>query len=175
MFIEISILSRLMNAPSYGYEIRKKTAEILGPYYSINNNQLYPTLRSLEKNGFITKEIEVQEGKPNRHIYSITESGISRFYELLRTFPDEYAADENEYLLRVGYFDILDAQTKKGILAKRRNALQLEYKHMEYLTSRHGEEAFIPYSKEYFQFSMDSVVRELELIENMIRQLGIED
>ena len=168
MFIEISILSQLMSAPSYGYEIKKRITERVGPYYSINNNQLYPKLRFLEKYGFITKEVEVQDGKPSRHIYSVTELGIGHFYELLRTFPEEYAADENEYLIRIGYFDILDDETQRDILTKRRNVLRLEYKHMEYLTKLRREVKFVPYSKEYFQFSMDSVLRELTLIDSLM-------
>ncbi len=173
MFIEISILSQLMGAPSHGYEIKKRTAERFGPYFVIRNNQLYPKLRSLEKDGFITKEIMVQDGKPNRHIYSITELGIGRFYELLGTFPEEYAADEHEYLTRVGYFDILDEEAQQDILSKRRKVLCLEYEHMEYLMELRRKEKFIPYSKEYFQFSMDSIHKELALIESLLQRYGM--
>ncbi|WP_334196265.1 PadR family transcriptional regulator [Muricomes intestini] len=170
MFMEIVILTQLMNAPSYGYQIRQKAAKTVGPYYKINNNQLYPKLRHMEEKGYITKEISVQEGKPNRHIYSITDLGIEYFYTLLKTFPAEDAADENEYLMRIGFFHILDANARADILEKRRKTLHLEYEHMNYLTELYQKEKYVPYSKDYFQFSKDSIMKELDLIDEMLKK-----
>lgn len=172
MFIEIFILSQMMNGPSYGYLIKKNTVKNIGPYYKINNNQLYPKLNAMEKANYITKRISVQEGKPNRHIYEITDLGIEYFYKLLNTFPEEYAANQMEYLTRIGLFHIMDAEVKQELLNKRKKVLNLEYEHMDYITELNQREKYVPYSEEYFKFSRNSIIAELALIEELLQKIS---
>lgn len=138
MYVDILILSQLMHRPKHGYEIKKDSGRILGNIYSINNNSLYPMLKQFEEMGAIEKHIEVQEGKPNRHVYSITPQGKEILIELLRDFGDEAAADDYEFYTRVGMFDLIGPEDKKMILEKRKVYLAGMVSHFESIAGEHG-------------------------------------
>ncbi|MBI1335018.1 MAG: PadR family transcriptional regulator [Armatimonadetes bacterium] len=76
--VEAMVLGVLQDQPGYGYEIAKRIRELSEDLFKYGEAQLYPALRKLEENGYVTAEWVVQEGKPNRRVYSITEDG-SRF------------------------------------------------------------------------------------------------
>ena len=63
------------------YEINKLIKTSMGSFWDISYSQIYPTLRSLEKEGAVTKEVEFNEIGPNRKVYSITNEGVSKVQE----------------------------------------------------------------------------------------------
>ena len=48
-------------------------------FYNASFGTIYPTLSKMEKEGLITKESVIQEGRPNKNVYSITEEGQKQF------------------------------------------------------------------------------------------------
>jgi PadR family transcriptional regulator, regulatory protein PadR len=76
--LETLILAVLSAESLHGYEIAKairaKSENLLKP----SEGQLYPALHKLEAEGHISAEWVVQEGKPNRKTYTITESGSAK-------------------------------------------------------------------------------------------------
>jgi|CXWL01.1.fsa_nt_gi transcriptional regulator len=76
--LETLILAVLSEEPKHGYEIskaiRKRSNDILQP----SEGQLYPALHKLEAEGCIAAEWLIQEGKPNRKVYSITPIGTAK-------------------------------------------------------------------------------------------------
>jgi PadR family transcriptional regulator PadR len=65
------------NKPMYGYQIAKllKAGEEEMP--AIKQGALYPVLRSMEKNGLLSSEVEPSVSGPPRRYYNITKSGRS--------------------------------------------------------------------------------------------------
>jgi PadR family transcriptional regulator PadR len=64
--------------PMYGYQITKELEVAAGPSErkpTFRQGALYPVLRSLEKNGILTSEIEPSVSGPPRRYYSITDEG----------------------------------------------------------------------------------------------------
>jgi hypothetical protein len=72
-----------------------------------------------------------QEGKPNRHIYHLTERGIELLHTYLCDFPPECAGSDAEFFTRVAFFDYLELEERQAILQKRLAHLerQLAYLH----------------------------------------------
>ena len=70
LLIEFLILSVLNREDSYGYEI-SQTVKLAA---SIKESTLYPILRKLEQNGFLTTYNQEFQGR-NRKYYSITDAG----------------------------------------------------------------------------------------------------
>lgn len=58
--------------PMYGYQITK---EIDGGELDIKQGALYPVLRSLERDGLLSSDIEPSSSGPPRRYYRITEAG----------------------------------------------------------------------------------------------------
>jgi len=69
-FLHILVLA-LLEKDMYGYAMAKHI-ESLG--YNVEENTLYPLLRRLEKNGWITSKWELGEDRP-RKFYAITAAG----------------------------------------------------------------------------------------------------
>lgn len=122
MTVEIYALSVLRNGPVHGYELKRRVRRpSIAP---VNNNTLYPALRRLEQAGAVTKTVEPQEGKPARNVYEITPAGRDLLLELVSTLPPELAADDEEFLLRVSFFDELGAPARHAVLSSRRDVVQ---------------------------------------------------
>jgi len=119
MYAEIVILAMLRQRPQHGYEIKKSIEQGFGGTGALNNTILYPTLKRFEEMGVVVREVVQQEGKPNRHLYHLTERGIELLHTLLCDFLPEQAANEAEFFTRVAFFEFLNSQERQEILSKR--------------------------------------------------------
>jgi DNA-binding PadR family transcriptional regulator len=119
MYSEIVILAMLRQRPQHGYELKKCIEQALGGTVSLNNNVLYPALKHFEELGAVVREVVPQEGKPNRHIYHLTERGGELLHTYLCDFRPECAANEAEFFTRVAFFDYLELEERQAILHKR--------------------------------------------------------
>jgi DNA-binding PadR family transcriptional regulator len=84
-----------------GYDIHKFVKTRMS-FWDISYGQIYPTLRKLEKDGFLTKKVEINEDSPNRKVYSITDKGTKKLQNWLMK-PAEPTKMKNETLLKVGF------------------------------------------------------------------------
>lgn len=73
--LKMSILGLLSIRPMSGYEVRKHFLRALSPYWAAPLTQIYPTLRSLQRAGFIKGRAIVQEGRPNKRVFSLSRQG----------------------------------------------------------------------------------------------------
>ncbi|MDY6932873.1 MAG: PadR family transcriptional regulator [Spirochaetota bacterium] len=55
----------------------------------INDGQLYTTLKKLDSEGLVIKDVVHQEGVPSKHKYSIIEDGKEEFKDWLENFNEE--------------------------------------------------------------------------------------
>ena len=131
MYSEILILAMLRQGPRHGYEIKKDIDRALGGMVTLNNKTLYLALKHFEELGAVTRQVIPQEGKPNRHLYQLTERGIELLQAYLRDFPASQASNDAEFFTRVAFFDSLEAHEREVILTTRLAYLEacLEYLH----------------------------------------------
>jgi len=124
---EYVILGILSNKPRTGYDIHKLVKTRMGSFWDISYSQIYPTLRVLEKEGLITKRVEVNEREQNRKVYSITKEGTSKLQQWL-TEPAKPETFRFEALLKIAFGDQAskDRIIKHIEELKARNNLQLE-------------------------------------------------
>ncbi len=128
MYTDILILAHLLQKPYYGYELKQQVERVGG---NLNNNQLYPKLRQLEEMQAITREVERQEGRPDRHIYRITDRGIEALQSMLQDFPPELAKSEGEFFTRVAFFALIEPDARRAILTTRQEARKQELERHE--------------------------------------------
>jgi DNA-binding PadR family transcriptional regulator len=119
MYSEILILAMLRQGPRHGYEIKKDIDRALGGMVVLNNKTLYLALKHFEEMGAVTRQVIPQEGKPNRHLYELTERGIELLHASLRDFPAGLASNDAEFFTRVAFFDLLEVPEREAILATR--------------------------------------------------------
>jgi len=70
-----AIMGMLSMGPVSGYDIKKRFEKSLSCFWNESYGQIYPILKKLAKQGLATRSIEKQKGKPDRHIYALTDKG----------------------------------------------------------------------------------------------------
>lgn len=83
-------------------------------------NKIYPVLRKLESRDYIKKEVVFQTGKPNKHLYSWTQSGKEHFFEKIKE-PSELTDMDNPFFVKSFFFRFLD---KKDVAAEFEKEIQ---------------------------------------------------
>src|SRR6266568_5059660 len=140
MYSEILILAMLQQGSRHGYEIKKDLDRALGGMVTLNNKTLYLALKHFEEMGAVTRQVIPQEGKPNRHLYQLTERGIELLQGSLRDFPPSQAGSDAEFFTRVAFFDLLEAEERETILKKRLAYLEACLDYLHKLQRRADEE-----------------------------------
>lgn len=171
MYIDILILSQLLDGPKHGYEIKKNVGVILGKSNTINNNYLYPALKRFEETGAVSKQFEQQNSKPNRFIYSVTERGQEIFYELLNEFPEEYGSNSNEIYNRLAFFDLLKPSVQYTVLNSRISFIQENLAHLDQLNGSETDNQFLPFSLRLYNYSYQLLQKELEILKGMLSEM----
>ncbi len=98
LLIECIILSIVDISDSYGYEISQSIKKIS----AIKESTLYPILKKLEKNGFLTTYSEEHNGRKRKY-YRITESGKTQLNVLKKNW--EIYRDEVDHLIMGGKYE----------------------------------------------------------------------
>ncbi len=101
------ILGLLMKQSMSGYEIKQHFESIFSYFFDASYGTIYPTLIQMKKKGLIKKEIVIQEGKPNKNVYTITESGKEFFYEYMNC-PVENDIYRSDFLMRLYFGQYVD-------------------------------------------------------------------
>src|SRR6185437_12638444 len=123
MYIEILLLANLRRGPRHGYELKKAIEGVTADLFPLSNSLLYPALRRFEEMGAVQREVVPQEGKPDRHLYRLTDRGLEVMLGLLRDFPPEVARHDNEFWVRASFFGVLEPAERLEILRARQQVL----------------------------------------------------
>lgn len=171
MYSEIVILAMLRKQPRHGYDIKKGVERALGGAVSINNKTLYPMLKRFEGMGAVEREIVAQEGKPNRHLYHLTERGVELLQAYLRDFPADLAANKAEFFTRVAFFDLLEPEARQKILKTRLARLQGMLDDLLLLQQKPGEESLTLYPKLVLAFQIQQTRQEYQWLADWLEEM----
>jgi PadR family transcriptional regulator AphA len=94
------LLGLLAIEPMSGYDLGLTIRVSVGHFWNESYGQIYPNLKRLAGEGFVTAKIERQKGKPDRRIYSITKKGRERLAKWLAVQPQP-EIPRNEFLLKL--------------------------------------------------------------------------
>lgn len=131
------ILGLLIEKGMSGYEINQVFESVFSHFYKTSYGMIYPTLKKLQKEGLVTKEVVVQEGKPNKNIFKITDAGRLEFFNFLEGgFSSENT--ESEFMVKM-YFgeyassELIMSWIKHEIELKEKatNQLKEDFKHWD--------------------------------------------
>ncbi len=91
--LELCVLALLAQRDCYGYEIVNDISKKI----SISEGTIYPLLRRLKNEGYVTTYLQESLEGPPRKYYKLTESG-RKIYENLAEEWREFATDVNDFL-----------------------------------------------------------------------------
>ena len=97
----LSVLSQSEN-PMYGYQIAKMLDDNRQDALAMKQGALYPVLRSLEKNGLLSSNVEPSVSGPPRRYYTITGDGResltlwTEIWSQMKSFVDSILEGESD-------------------------------------------------------------------------------
>ena len=103
MSAQFIVLGFLSLKSMTGYEIKKNFSFSFSFFSGLSFGSIYPALKKLEDKGLITMRMEIQDGAPNRKIYTITEQGREEFLGQLRS-PILLEKGKSTFLTRLFFF-----------------------------------------------------------------------
>lgn len=90
MSLKHGILGLLSYGSMTGYELMKVFNDSLSFFWSAQTSQIYRELDTIEKKGWVESEIVIQHDKPNKKVFTITESGKMA----LMTWLDDHSLEK---------------------------------------------------------------------------------
>ena len=95
-----AIMGMLSMGPVSGYDIKKRFEKSLSYFWNESYGQIYPILKKLAKQGLATRSIEKQTGKPDRHVYALTDKGREALQDWM-VQPVDRQIGRHEILLKL--------------------------------------------------------------------------
>jgi len=138
MWVDILLLAELARGPRHGYELRREVEAATG--HALSNNSLYPRLRQFGDAEAVLRSAEEQEGKPPRHIYSITDVGRELLHDLLAILPEDSTDSSREFMARLTNFSWLRPQEQLQVLDARSRLLARKRERVAVLASARVEQ-----------------------------------
>lgn len=141
-----AILGLLSFAPLSGYDIRKICEEKLGYFWSESYSQIYSMLKQLTKEGFTTIEHKKQESKPDRKVYTVTDSGLQELRRWLQE-PPAPGTRRIELLLKLTFGIHASSETMKSYVMQELDqikAMNAELRELEQQVLAEKSESVLP-------------------------------
>jgi DNA-binding PadR family transcriptional regulator len=102
-----------------GYEIKKMVAEGSFSFFSeASYGSIYPALTKLTKEGLVTCEAKIQDGRPDKKVYSLTNNGEADLTNSLKRDP---GPDKNrsEFLAAILFAEAVSPERVNDLVDER--------------------------------------------------------
>lgn len=119
------ILGLLNREPLTGYEVKKIIQNTPFMHWSGNNNQIYKAFAELLDEGFVTKEVQHQDGSPSKNIYTITDDGLNELKNWLLSVTDEPAFNK-QILIKLALANRLKRDDLEKMLASYADVVKMQ-------------------------------------------------
>ena len=134
-----AVLGILSYGPMSGYDIKKFYEQNVAGFWSESYGQIYPILKRLAEEELATKSIHKQEGKPDRHIYALTEKGREELQQWLLESTGRHIG-RHETLLKLMFGQQIPIAANILQIEHFRNRQANELKEIESLKERFTQE-----------------------------------
>lgn len=119
MALAHAILAVLVGKPCSGYDLRKNFEGSVGFFWRATFQQVYRELTKLEEQGFLTAETIHQEQRPDKRIYSVTNSGQQYLQDWIAQ-PVAISPIKNDLLVKLFVGHLVPQQTMLAELEQHR-------------------------------------------------------
>jgi len=137
MDLRSTILAILSWKPLSGYDLKGIICDSEIYYWSGNNNQIYKNLIELQNEGLVIHEVQLQEGKPARKIYTLTDAGIAELKRSLLAEP-ELPEVRKGFLIQLAWSGSLSDGELLALLDKYLDELSIRLRMLKYQADTKG-------------------------------------
>jgi len=149
-----SVLGILSYGPMSGYDIKKFYEQSIAGFWSESYGQIYPILKRLAKEGLAIKSVQKQEGKPDRHIYAITDEGRKALQQWL-VEPVGRHIGRHEILLKLIFGRQIELKESMYQIERFRDRQQQELTEIRQLKKRFKTDAADNPNMPFWQLAFD--------------------
>ncbi|MCP4724221.1 MAG: PadR family transcriptional regulator [bacterium] len=142
------ILGLLTCRPMSGYDIKKVVETTITEFWHESYGNIYTTLKKLLDNGHVEKSVEAQSGKPDRHKYSITSTGLDMLTGWVRE-PCDIPRIRDEFLVKFFFRHHLPLEDDLKVLDDFRQDLQEKLEAVLKIETRIGAELKDSFDREH--------------------------
>jgi len=123
--LELATLGLLQKEPLHGYQLKQELERFISGCISVNYGAIYPLLKRLEQQDFLTLSITEGESGGKRKIYSITEKGNKRFQEKMLEHPKEsWVNARSRFMIKFVFFSYVKPAQRIELIKKRLEVCQ---------------------------------------------------
>jgi DNA-binding PadR family transcriptional regulator len=177
--LELAVLGVLHDAPMHGYELRKRLTGLLGTFRACSFGSLYPTLRRLQREGFISEDAAENAPVPElpagrnaswsyrgRRVYRLTADGKERFAILLADAGPQTWEDHG-FGVHLAFFSRTPAEVRIRILEGRRRRVEERREGLRAALARTGDQ-IDRYTLELHRMGLETSEREVRWLNELI-------
>ncbi len=179
MSLKHGLLGLLSLNSASGYDLSKLFSESLNYFWMANQSQIYRELDKMEKSGWVSSETVEQSARPNKRVYSITQTGS---LELINWLGDKGVAQllivRSPLLMKIFFagkvdrsniITMLDAFSKE--CAKRKQNIADEVAQIGYFEESAENPAYWRYTTDYcigyYEFMIAWAAETVERLKNL--------
>ena len=130
MDVKTLCLGLLSFRPASGYDLKKEFESLFKHFFPAGYGSIYPALANLTSHGYLECQEIPQDGKPDRKVYAITESGQRAFNRALRDAEPRHKL-RSEFLATIYFAEMMDAERLTELLNNRVAELHATVTHIE--------------------------------------------
>ncbi len=138
--MEYVILGILADGPKSGYGIKRVVELSPSIGFSASAGAIYPALKRLESQRLVEGKLELQELRPNKKVYRLTDAGRGDLLTWLKTPLNEgdYAKVQDPLLAKLLFFGLLPKADAAVFLRAQKSALQAQSERAAEFKERFG-------------------------------------
>lgn len=119
MDVKTVCLGILTDGAASGYDLKKHFESTFGHFFSAGFGSIYPALSALADQGLVTCEHVPQEGKPDRKVYAITQSGREFLDNALRADLTPCHKIRSDFLATMCFAHLMSVDDVETVLNNR--------------------------------------------------------
>ena len=167
MSLPHALLGLLNYRPATGYDLKATFTNSIHFFWDATLPQIYRTLKQMEGNGWLKCTVEHQDGKPNRKVYHVTDTGKEELQRWLAE-PLEMPEPRSAMLIKVFFGNQTDATRLAGHLKELKkyhvNMLEKYEKEIAPVMERYAEATGAHQDARYWNLALDFGRRHAKMV-----------
>ena len=174
MDIKSIILGFLTYESMTGYELKKYFSISFSFISGISYGSIYPALKKMEHQGLVTMQLEVQDGAPNRKVYTITKAGKAAFLNTLKA-PLSFGKFKSPFLMRLFFFANLSPEERVAAVRTHLESIMAMQQDLETASpdvdkyADHFQHLCFEFGQRYFNDLAQNISKVIEALEQEVK------
>ena len=172
MPIQHAVLALLAEGPSYGYDLKVRFEEAIGPQWgALNIGHLYQVLERTRRDGYVTVTRVTQDTRPDRRVYSLTDKGRTELADWLDEPADRAGGFRDELFLKLFAAARQGPDVVRAVIRTQRRHQLAQLKALGELRSQHATQPLVALLIDAARLHSDAELRLLDLAEEYAPRL----